>query len=79
MGLIINLLFTIDRDITRNGNRWSPTGDKIQTKAVDVKDYLKSGQRTVFTVKSNLPQTEYNARYMSFMELELELTGFLRG
>lgn len=68
-------------DITSNtwGGNWTPTGEGIKTKTADVKDYIYPGQSTVFIVDTADSVSEANSRYMGAMQMDLIITGFLRG
>jgi hypothetical protein len=61
------------------GAPWNPTGNKVQIKSASVKDVLTIGGRTLLVVKSNIAGSSANARYASAIQMELEITGFLRG
>lgn len=61
------------------GSAWNPTGNKVQIKSASVKDVLAIGGRTLLAVKSNIAGSSANARYASALQMELEITGFLRG
>ncbi len=68
-------------DITTDvwGSSWSPTGKGIKEKVGDVTAYLTPGESHNFIVETTDAATLANARYMGAMQLELVITGFLRG
>lgn len=69
-------------DITTNvwGGVWSPTGKGVKTKSGDITSHIKQGDLTHIIVEStDSPSVWANTRYSGAMQLEVVITGFLRG
>ena len=61
-------------------DKWSPEGRYVQIITGNVKNYLNEGGRTVFLVQSRgMAATVENTRYQGLLQMELEVSGFLRG
>lgn len=60
-------------------SNWSPTGNKIQVRSSDIKSHLTIGGRTILMVESNTTPSLANTRYQGYMQMELEIEGYLKG
>ena len=68
-------------DITTSawGDVWTPAGKGIKEKTGNVANYLTAGESNNFIVETTDSETYANSRYIGVMQLELVITGFLRG
>jgi hypothetical protein len=61
------------------GGPWSPSGEGIKIKTGDIKPYLTVGESNNFIVETSDSASSGDPRYMGAMQLEIVITGFLRG